>query len=98
MTSPHLCPCGPFMLAGSVGQSGTRRYGFGSADGLGGRVSLPSWAYAITASAATTTAPVTSSEPERHAGDLLDLHRQLQAEHRRRPSRTARGTKHTVST
>src|SRR4029079_8184877 len=37
MTSPHFLPFGPFMLAGRVGQSGTRRYGFGSVGlGVGG--------------------------------------------------------------
>src|SRR5213594_609923 len=75
MTSPHLCPLGPFILAGSVGQSGTRRYGFGSVDGLGYGASRRPWACAATARAATTTAPTASVAPTRPAGGILDLHR-----------------------
>src|SRR5713226_2155293 len=75
MTSPHLCPFGPFMFAGSVGQSGARRYGLGSADGLWTAVSLPSWTCAVTARAATTTALVISVEPTRPAGNILDFQR-----------------------
>src|SRR5688572_5967031 len=58
MTSPHLRPLGPFMLAGRAGQSGARRYGFGRL-GLATRVSPGACASAITASDRTSTASTT---------------------------------------
>src|SRR5437870_2221507 len=70
MTSPHLCLFGPFMVAGSVGQSGTRRYGFGSVDGFGTVLSLPPWACAATAIAATTATPTVSVAPTRPVGGI----------------------------
>src|SRR6187431_2165205 len=53
MTSPHFLPFGPFMLAGSVGQSGTRRKGFGSV-GLGTGASLLAWPCAVATAARAT--------------------------------------------
>src|ERR1700688_1503473 len=74
MTSPHLRPFGPFMVAGSVGQSGTRRYGFGSVDGLGTVASLPPWARAATARAAATTTALTATVgPTRPPVGILEL-------------------------
>src|SRR5215475_9513521 len=56
ITSPHFVSFGPFMLAGSVGQSGTRWYGFGSV-GLGTDASRFVWLCA-----AATNAPPTRAE------------------------------------
>src|SRR5262245_7224715 len=51
ITSPHFFPFGPFIVAGSVGQLGSRRYGFGRLVGLGAGAS-PRCAVAGTVSAA----------------------------------------------
>src|SRR5262245_14311277 len=70
ITSPHLCPFGPFIVAGSVGQSGSSRYGFGSA-GLGAGLSARSWAPTVMASAATATAQHDNRGQTRLVNDMM---------------------------
>src|SRR3954471_22465145 len=72
MTSPHLRPSGPFILAGSVGHPGSSRYGLGSV-GFGTGFPAGFCACGVVASAATTKAQIRTWEPARPAAVILHL-------------------------